>query len=462
MVSPEIQRTSIETYATGRGYEVVAWVEGIDESGSRDRSAWWPTLERAVADVEAGTYDVLVVWKFSRVARHRLKWATAIDRIEAAGGTIESATEQFDTTTSSGRLARGMVGELNAFMAEQIGESWKEAHARRVRVGKPHSGKPKWGYLYDREQKLHLPDPVAGPVLGDLYRRYVAGESFFSLARWLNAHGFRTSRDGLWRDVTLRRMMDSGFASGQFQHQGELHQGVHEPLITTALWQEYLDARYVRRAAPPRRERSQYLLSGLLRCARCGGPMNAGMFGSRCRVAKYRCKNAYDVGAEACVGGGYVTASYVEAAVKDWIVGLASAADESHQAALLARARRTTVRADAARLGRMVTRAEEALGRLVVQNAETPSPPGVYQAAHRELTEQLDELRAALEVSQREARGVVADPRREAVRLLGRWDTTPRPYLRTEIGKLLRCVMVTTGAPRASFVFVPAWDEGSL
>ena len=292
MVSPEIQQNSIEAYAAARGYEIVDWVEGIDESGSRDRSAWWPTLERAVAAVEAGTYDVLVVWKFSRVARHRLRWATAIDRIEAAGGQIESATEQFDTTTSSGRLARGMVGELNAFMAEQIGESWKEAHARRVRTGRPHSGKPKWGYVYDRAEKVHRPDPVTGPVLTDIYRRYVAGESFFSLARWLNAHGYRTTLDGLWRDVTLRRMMDSGFASGQFLHQGELHPGVHEPLITPALWQAYLDARHVRRGAPPRRERSQYLLSGLIRCSRCGGPMNGGTFGSPRRVAKYRCRQA--------------------------------------------------------------------------------------------------------------------------------------------------------------------------
>ncbi len=457
MASPEIQRNAIETYAVSRGYDLVDSIEGIDESGSRDRSAWWPTLERAVAAVEVGEYDVLVVWKFSRVARHRLKWATAIARVEAAGGRIESATEQFDTTTSSGRFARGMVGELNAFFAEQIGEGWKEAHERRVRAGKPANGKPRWGYVYDLVEKLHVPDPVTGPVLAKVFRRYVAGESVYSLVRWLNAHGFRTMVGGLWEERALRRVMDSGFASGQFMHRGELLPGIHEPLIDAKTWQAYLDARRARAAAPARRERSQYLLSGLVRCARCGRPMVAGQFGDQ-RQPKYRCRTGKEQGPEGCAGG-YVMAKFVEGAVYDWLTELAGEADQSHEAAMKSKVRRDTVRTDVKRLGRAVDRAEEALARLAVQNAETPLPAGAYKLAHDELAEQLEGVQAAYEDALLEQRTVVANPGRVAAQLLQRWETWPVAHRRSELATILDRVEVLTGRPRGRIVGWTTWGE---
>lgn len=457
MVSPEIQRVAISDYAATRGYDIADWVEGIDESGSRARSAWWPTLERSVAAVEAGEFDVLVVWKFSRVARHRLRWATAIDRVEAAGGRIESATEQFDTTTSSGRLARGMVGELNAFMAEQIGEGWKEAHDRRVASGRPGNGKPRWGYTYDQAQRLHVPDPDTGPVLADLYRRYVAGESVYQLVRWLNAHGHRTLTGGLWSERTLRRVLDSGFAAGRFTHRGAVHQGVHEALIDDRLWQAYQDARARRRNGPARRERSQYLLSGLVRCARCQRPMVAGQFG-RSGEPKYRCKTGKEQGPQGCAGG-YVMATYVEGVVKQFLEHHARDVEAAQEASLAARARRTVRRSEVQRLARETKRVGEALARLAVQNAQTPLPPAVYRQAHGELAEQLATLEEALEAAQREERAVVVNPRKVARELLRSWDTTRVHARRTVLCDLVARVDVTTGRPRASFVVWSTWGE---
>lgn len=464
-ISPETQRTAIGDYSGGRGYQVTGWVEGLDESGSRARSAWWPTLERAVAAVEAGEYDGIVVWKFSRVARHRLKWAEAIERVEAVGGFIESATEQFDTTTSSGRLARGMIGELNAFMAEQIGEGWKEAHAARVRAGRPANGKPRFGYLYDTEQKLHLPDPVTGPVLADLYARYVAGESVYALVRYLNTRGHRTTAGQLWSDRSLRRVLDSGFASGQFLAGGDakrkiaptLHKGVHKPLISLDLWQAYLDAREGRRSAPPSRPRSQYTLSGLVRCGKCGTPMVAGQFG-HARAAKYRCKTAKEKGPEVCAGG-YVMASFVEARVLDWLRELAEELDSSRAAQAMAVARQASVKTEIRRLEQAVRKVEGALSRLVLDQAETPSPQSVYRQAHAELTDQLQGLEAVLEEARRRDRRTVLDPGRVAAGLLAEWEERPAEFRRAELATILRHVTVWTGRPRARVRIVPTWED---
>lgn len=456
MISPEVQRAAITDYCTARGYDVTGWLEGLDESGSRRRSAWWPRLEQGVAAVEAGVYDVIVVWKFSRTARNRLRWAVAIDRVEAAGGRLESATEQFDTTTSSGRLARGMLAELNAFEAERIGEVWKSVHESRIRAGKPATGKPKWGYVYDPVEKLHRPDPVTGPVLAELYARYVAGESVYQLVRWLNARGHRTLTGGLWSERTLRRVLDSGFAAGLFAAQGELHAGVHEPLVDADLWQAYLDARVVRRGRPARVERSQYLLSGLVRCGRCEGSMVAGQYGAA-RAPKYRCKRAKEQGPEACVGG-YVMAGYVEDAVLDWLREQAEDVDAAAAAALAVQAKRAVGRSEVERLAREVSRVGEALQRLVVQEATSPEVPReVFVGAREELSAQHQALTAALEEASRESRASEEDPGRVAQELLAVWDTSPVALRRQLLGRLVARVMVWSGRPQARIEVVPVW-----
>lgn len=457
LVSPEVQRVSITDYCARRGYEIVGWAEGIDESGSRARSAWWPRLDQAVAAVEAGEYDVLVVWKFSRTARHRLRWAVALDRVEQAGGRLESATEQIDVSTSAGRFTRGMFGEMAAFEAERIGEGWKEAHATRVRSGKPANGKPRYGYAYDTEQKLHVPDPETGPVLADVYRRYVAGETVYGLVRWLNAHGWRTTAGRLWSDRSLRRVMDSGFASGRFAAGGELHAGVHEPLIDDALWTAYLDARAGRRARPARVERSQYLLSGLVKCARCRGSMVAGQYGSG-RAPKYRCTRGKEQGAAGCIGG-YVMASFVEARVLEWLEELAEDVETAAGAKAAAVARRTTAASEEARLARELARAEDALGRVALQNAQTPLPASVYRRVHGELSEQVAQLEAALEDAGRAGRAVAVDPAAVAAGLLESWHESPVEHRREVLRSIVSGVWVTTGRPRAVVEVRKAWEE---
>lgn len=319
MTSPEVQRHAIDTLAATNGITIVDTVEGLDESGSRAKSAWWPRLDQAIARMEAGDIDVILVWKFSRIGRARLRWAIALDRVDTLGGMILSATEPIESSTASGKFARGLLGEVNAYQADLIGETWKETHARRVRAGLPANGKPRFGYAYTRETGF-TPDPVTAPVLQEAFRRYIAGESVYSLIAWLNqgptrpVAGYGQKSDGLWSDRTLRRVMDSGFAAGFIMSAGELHPGAHEPLISSDEWEAYLEARG-RRRHYRRTERSEYLLSGMVWCS-CGSKMHAGQFG-HARKPKFRCKDAHEKRTHT---GGYVTETVLDDAVYAWLV----------------------------------------------------------------------------------------------------------------------------------------------
>ncbi len=140
LISPELQLAAIERHCEANGYAIVSVLEDLDESGR-----FWKRrqVETAIAMIERREAEVLVVWKLSRVARNRLDWAIALDRVESVGGRLESATEAIDATTSTGRFTRGMLAELSAFESERIGSrSGRMTQGRRVAMGLTPTGSP--------------------------------------------------------------------------------------------------------------------------------------------------------------------------------------------------------------------------------------------------------------------------------------------------------------------------------
>lgn len=444
MMSPDVQRAAITEYCFARGYEVVDWLEGIDQSGSRVKSAWWPRLAQAVEQVKVGEIDVIVVWKFSRTARNRLKWAITIDGVESAGGLLESATEQIDTTTSAGRFARGMLGEMNVMQAEMIGESWKEAHAHRLSKGLSPTGLGKYGYTWDKAAKIHRVDPVQGPVLAEAYERYIAGESIYMLARWLNTDGHQTRDGGPWTDRSLRRVLDAGFGAGLIPWRGDKHPGAHEAVIDKDTWQAYLDARASRRQRPRRVERSSYLLSGLVRCARCGGAMVANNAKDGVRKPAFRCTTAKERGREACAGG-YVAMDVVEEGVREWLTTVSGDVDAAAEASAAAVAAQVSTEGELRRLSRELMRIDDALTELTKQLVEKLVPASAYVAARDEYLARQELLTEQVEMRSRELRLQELNPPGAAAQLLAEWRTWPVEYRRTVLRSLIREVRVLTG-----------------
>jgi site-specific DNA recombinase len=453
LVSPELQRTAIGDYAARQGIDVVEWVEALDESASRARSAWWARLEQAVGQVEAGERDVVLVWKFHRAARRRRQWAVALDRIEVAGGTIESATEGIDTTTSAGRFTRGMLAEMAAFEAERIGEQWKEAQARRRRLGLPHTGGPRFGYTYSREHG-YQPHPEQAPVLAELYRRYTAGEGFLQLAAWLNAQQVPTMRGGRWAVQTLIRQLDSGFAAGllYIHRTGELLPGAQPRLITGAEWQQYQAQRARLRKMPARTRRPVYPLSGLVRCGLCRSSMSAY---STPRGVGYMLRCTGWSSARTCTGV-WITRAAVERHVRAWVTEQAGDLDVRAATTVARRAAATAAKVDRARLARRVTALDTALTRLTVDRASGLVPELAYRQARDQISSERDDVTALLEQAQEDA-VALSGSHTGIVRGLDRdWDTLATTDRRDLLAALLRRVEVRPDEPRV--VPHPRWE----
>ncbi|MFJ2297359.1 recombinase family protein [Oerskovia paurometabola] len=404
-ISLELQETAGREYCTRRGYDVVA-VEA--DPGISGRTWERPAVRRTMELIEARHADVLVVWKWSRLSRSRRDWAVAVDKIEVAGGRLESSTEPVDTTTSTGRFTRGMLAELAAFESERIGDTWRETHARRRRLGLPHNGSPRLGYTYDPASKTYSPDPETAGVVRELYARYIAGQGLGALSKWTRDLGVISPRTGKpWTHRGIAYLLDSGWSAGlMYVHDPDctdprppgtcprrVHvDGAHEAVITEDVWHAFQTARQSRTGLPPRLVNPVSPLSGVARCASCGHRM--ALHRQKQQTPRLRCAN------RECSSPVNIAYPKVEAAVREW---LPSVAERVARAAQQLPADGASVAVERARHARLITEIERALTQLTIDHARRIVPSSAYSSARDALLAERQAASAALATLDRAA-----------------------------------------------------------
>ena len=185
LISPELQRHSMDSWAVRNGVTIVDHIEDLDESG---RDFEKRKVRDMIAGIEAGDADMVLLWKWSRWGRNLLQSRIYIAAVEAAGGQVRAAEEDFDPSTTMGKFTRDQMLMIAELQSNQISDGWKETQARRRRNGLPHTSAPRYGYRYVKGEG-YLQDPEQAVLLTELYKRFVGGETMASLVRWMNGGG---------------------------------------------------------------------------------------------------------------------------------------------------------------------------------------------------------------------------------------------------------------------------------
>jgi DNA invertase Pin-like site-specific DNA recombinase len=443
-VSPELQETAGRDYGTRMGYEIVGIVTDLNRTG---RTLKRRKVQEAIGFIERGQAQIVIVWKWSRLSRNRRDFAITCDVIEGLGGRVESSTEPADTSTAVGRLSRGMLAEFATFESDRVGEIIKEVQDGRVAQGLPGNGKDRFGYR--NVDKRFIIDPTTGPVLAEMYRRYIGGTGYTTIATWLNDHGYTTTYGKHFRPETVGIVLRSGFGAGLIRHRGELLPGIHEPVITEAEWKRFQAISESRSGMSSRAKASPYLLSGLLRCGACGYSINtsrdsAGTVWYRCQARTIlHCTN------------GYAKVELVEREVHRWLAELVDDVDAAAEASQREQERLVVVRNQATSLARRIADQDKALGRLTVDRAHDLVPEAAYEIARDEIMGVRSRLAAELADAERQASvGPQLDV--PAYRgLLAEWHTLPLESRREMLRRVIRRVRVW-GKP-ARIEVEPTW-----
>lgn len=274
--SLDAQREACEAYALSQkseGWSVLPTL--YDDGGYSGGSMERPALARLLADMQSGKVDIVIVYKVDRLTRSLNDFARIVDVFDAAGASFVSVTQQFNTTTSMGRLTLNVLLSFAQFEREVIGERIRDKVAQSKAKGMWMGGPVPLGY--DVVDRKLVPNAAEAETVRHIFRRYLAVPSVLVLMERLKEEGIVTKRQ-LMRDGTTRggqffvrgplyHLLANPVYIGKVRHRDQLYDGEHPAIIDQALW----DAVQAKRADSigTRRDNgnSQHnsLLTGLIR-----------------------------------------------------------------------------------------------------------------------------------------------------------------------------------------------------
>ena len=134
--SLDAQRESCESYVASQKAEGWLLVEDrYDDGGFSGGNLERPALRRLLADIEQGRVDIVVCYKIDRLSRSLMDFSKLVEVFERKGVTFVSVTQQFNTTTSMGRLTLNMLLSFAQFEREVIGERIRDKFAASRKKG---------------------------------------------------------------------------------------------------------------------------------------------------------------------------------------------------------------------------------------------------------------------------------------------------------------------------------------
>lgn len=271
-------RAVVERY----GWELVDVYIDNDVSAYARRQR--PSYERMLADVSRGAVDAVVVYHADRLHRKPAELEEFVQIMTRAGAVVRFVRSDVDISTGDGLMMLRIMGAVAA--NESATKSRRIARKRQEEAeqGKPFTGGNRRPFGFEEDRITHRLDEAE--VIRDLAARYLAGESLRSLCTWLDDQGVETVTGSGWRTPSLGDMLRSGRIAGLRVHKGQvIGPGQWEPIITPEQ-REQIIARMEARKYTGERSVRTYLLTGLLRCAKCGAKMFARPRGE---VRRYAC-----------------------------------------------------------------------------------------------------------------------------------------------------------------------------
>jgi DNA invertase Pin-like site-specific DNA recombinase len=263
--SLDAQREACEAYIRSQrhdGWTALAarYDDGGISGGTLDR----PALQRLLSDIRAGRLDLVVVYKVDRLTRSLADFAKIIEAFDAAGVSFVSVTQQFNTTTSMGRLTLNMLLSFAQFEREVTGERIRDKIAASRRRGMWMGGTVPLGYEV-RDRKLVVHEAEAATVRR-IYADYLALGSVRLVEEQLRAKGVVGKSGRALGRGALFHMLGNRVYRGEVVHKGAVYPGEQAAVVDAELW-ERVQARLAsarNREGRSRGGRSTSPLAGIL------------------------------------------------------------------------------------------------------------------------------------------------------------------------------------------------------
>jgi site-specific DNA recombinase len=248
--SLEAQREACEAYIASQRHEHWRCLENhYDDGGYSGGSMERPALRQLLADIDAGKVNTVVVYKVDRLTRSLADFAKIIERFDASQVSFVSVTQQFNTTTSMGRLTLNVLLSFAQFEREVTGERIRDKIAASKRKGMWMGGRVPIGYeVKDRKLIVHSAE---AEQVRKIFRLYLKLGCVAKLKARLDQDGVkskeRLSASGVksggmsYSRGALYTLLQNRIYLGKIPHRHETYTGEHEAIIPQGLWEKVQD-----------------------------------------------------------------------------------------------------------------------------------------------------------------------------------------------------------------------------
>lgn len=265
------QREDCLRIAEMRGVEVVEVLSENDTSAAG--KAKRPMFEQMMSLLESGEIDTIIAWSFDRLTRNRRDTLRLLELGQEKELLIILARgSDIDMSTPMGRMIAGQMAEWARFEIDVKSDRHQSANLQKAKLGKPHGSRRPFGYMDDM-RTLH---PGESSILREMGKRLVSGASYRELTYWLNGEGYVTAEGKRFYPITVRNLLQKARYGGLRSYKGEIvGRGDWEPVFTDDEWDAIqYTIRQRRDSAGSHPVAKKYMLTGLLRCGKCGGFLN--------------------------------------------------------------------------------------------------------------------------------------------------------------------------------------------
>jgi site-specific DNA recombinase len=243
--SLDAQREACEAFILSQrqeGWQAVA--SRYDDGGFSGGSMERPALKRLLEDIQADKVNIIVVYKVDRLTRSLADFAKIVEALDARDVSFVSVTQQFNTTSSMGRLTLNILLSFAQFEREVTGERIRDKIAASKKKGMWMGGLVPLGY--DLKERKLIPNPKESELVSKIFSLYSEVGCVSKLAVQLDRDKVRSK---VWVTRTGARLGGVAFARGalyallrnrlyvgEIRHRENWYPGEHEGIVGRELW----------------------------------------------------------------------------------------------------------------------------------------------------------------------------------------------------------------------------------
>ena len=299
--SLEAQRNCLKKFAEREEMQIVDYYEDAGKSGKSIEGR--PAFKKMLSDIESGqSVDYILVYKLSRFGRNAADILNSLELIQTYDVNLICIEEGIDSSQTSGKLLISVLSAVAEIERENILEQTMNGRREKARQGLWNGGPAPYGYLL-KDNKLYIKEDEA-ELVRLIYDKYVNTTIGYSgIAKYLNLQGIkkvvRTDRMiEEWSAHFINLILENPVYCGKIAYgrrtlekvKGKKNEykrinatdyitvdGLHEPLVSEEIWNKAQDKRQAtgKKFASKYGKDRTHLLTGLLKCPVCNGPMYA-------------------------------------------------------------------------------------------------------------------------------------------------------------------------------------------